>query len=666
MTTQAPAALDTIKDAQMALQKGQIDQAIKLADERLAELPHDREALYIKAVAYRVTQSWDLAREVLDVLTAHHPKFGRAWQELGHLNRDRGTPEEAGRAYARAVETNPALIASWKALLQLAKQTGQPDAVKQAEANLDRLARLPKELVTVNSFLSEDQVYKAERLCRHFLKTHPHHPEAMRLLARIGIRLNVLDDAQFLLESLLDFEPDNDLARADYVEVLRRRQKYGEALQQAEHLAKRTPDNPASQMAWVNALIAVGDNKAALEKLEALKGSSLDLANISLTRGHVLKTLGQTDEAIAAYRSAYQAKDDLGDAYWSLANLKTYRFSDEELDRMARAEAQPGVSAEDRWHLNFALGKAYEDRGDAAQAFEFYERGNALKKAESRYKAEITDEEFMRQKAVFSSEMVKNAPRGVSDPDPIFIVGLPRAGSTLLEQILASHSQVDGTLELPDILAAAHRLDGRRRVDEPPRYPGVVTNLTQEDLVGLGQRYLDDTRIHRQGAPFFTDKMPNNFRHIGLIKLILPNAKIIDARRDPMACCFSGYKQLFAEGQEFTYGLEEIGRYYKGYVELMAHWDTVFPGEILRVQYEDVVADLETQVRRILEYCDLTFESACIDFHQTKRAVRTASSEQVRQPINTKGLEQWRLFDAHLDPLRRALGPELADRMPEG
>jgi hypothetical protein len=248
---------------------------------------------------------------------------------------------------------------------------------------------------------------------------------------------------------------------------------------------------------------------------------------------------------------------------------------------------------------------------------------------------------------------------GYAAGDPIFVVGLPRAGSTLLEQILASHSQVDGTLELPNIPAMAFRLAGRRRIDEEPLYPAVLQDLSADKLRQMGKEFIDETQVHRKGAPFFIDKMPNNFRHIGLIRLILPNAKIIDARRHPLACCFSGFKQLFASGQEFTYGLREIGLYYRDYVELMDHWDDVLPGRILRVQYEDVVADLETQVRRILEYCELPFEQACIEFHQTERAVRTPSSEQVRQPIYTSGLEQWRNFEPWLGPLKEALGPVL-------
>ncbi len=375
-------------------------------------------------------------------------------------------------------------------------------------------------------------------------------------------------------------------------------------------------------------------------------------------RGHALKTLGRFDAAVSAYHEAIEARAAFGDAWWSLANLKTYRFSDDELTRMRQLEATPGTAVVDRYHLNFALGKALEDREEFGAAFSCYESGNLLKKRECRYDPERIEREFLAQQEVCTPElMAAKAGQGDPAPDPIFIVGLPRAGSTLLEQILASHSQVDGTMELPNILATAHRLNVRRMIGDDPVYPGVMRQLDADKLRSLGSRYIEDTRIYRQGAPRFIDKMPNNFRHIGLIHLILPNARIIDARRHPMACCFSGFKQLFAEGQEFTYGLEEIGRYYRGYVGLMDHWDTVMPGRVLRVRYEDVVADLESEVRRMLEFLELPFEPACLDFHRTDRAVRTPSSEQVRQPINTRGLEQWRHFARHLKRLGEPLAP---------
>jgi Sulfotransferase family/Tetratricopeptide repeat len=383
---------------------------------------------------------------------------------------------------------------------------------------------------------------------------------------------------------------------------------------------------------------------------------------INLTYGHALKTVGRQDDAISAYRRAYEARPDCGDAFWSLANLKTYRSTEDEIAQMRAREASSVTALDDRYHLCFALGKALEDRGDFAEAFTYYERGNRLKREELRYDPARLTKEMQLQRELVTAELLQGF-NGAGCParDPIFIVGLPRAGSTLLEQILASHSQVEGTMELPNIFALAYRLDRQRLVGEEPEYPGNLGNLRHEDVAQFGEEFIRDTRVYRkEGTPYFIDKMPNNFRHIGLIHMILPNAKIIDARRGAMGCCFSGFKQLFAEGQEFTYGLNEVGQYYKDYVDLMDHWDKVLPGKILRVRYEDVVADLETQVRRLLDYCELPFEDACINFHQTERAVRTASSEQVRQPIFKSGVDQWENFSDHLDPLRTILGPELA------
>ena len=314
-----------------------------------------------------------------------------------------------------------------------------------------------------------------------------------------------------------------------------------------------------------------------------------------------------------------------------------------------------------RIHIAFALGKAYEDQGNFARAFENYEHGNRLKRRQTRYTTEQMLAEFEAQKRYVTADVIaQQSGQGCNAPDPIFIVGLPRAGSTLIEQILASHSQVDGTLELPNILSLAHRLRGRNLVSDRDRYPRILLELSAEDLTALGADYIENTRVHRQSAPFFTDKMPNNFRHIGLIHLILPNAKIIDARRAPLDCCWSGFKQLFAEGQEFTYGLAEIGSYYRAYVDLMDHWTQVLPANrVLKVQHEDVLSDLEGQVRRILDYCELPFEQECVNFHETQRAVRTASSEQVRQPLNRAGQNQWRAFESYLTPLKEALGDVL-------
>jgi tetratricopeptide (TPR) repeat protein len=414
-------------------------------------------------------------------------------------------------------------------------------------------------------------------------------------------------------------------------------------------------------MLYANENLAVGNFDEALLIYEALLGSMPNNPGVNLTYGHALKTIGRQDDAIAAYRAAYQVRPDYGDAFWSLANLKTYRFTDAEIAQMRTREASPLVALEDRYHLCFALGKALEDRGDYADSFACYERGNQLKRDELRYTPERLSKEMRAQRELVSRKVLDRlAGAGWPAPDPVFIVGLPRAGSTLLEQILASHSQVEGTMELPNILALAHKLERRHVIGEEPEYPANLADLSAEDVTRFGEEFIRDTQIYRkQGTPFFIDKMPNNFRHIGLISLILPNAKIIDARRSAMGCCFSGFKQLFAEGQEFTYGLTEVGTYYRDYVALMDHWDQVLPSKVLRVRYEEVVADLETQVRRLLDFCELPFEQACLDFHQTDRAVRTASSEQVRQPLYKSGVDQWENFSDFLDPLREVLGPEL-------
>jgi hypothetical protein len=383
-------------------------------------------------------------------------------------------------------------------------------------------------------------------------------------------------------------------------------------------------------------------------------------AELHLSIAHALKTLGRREEAIAEYHVAATMGDGSGDAYWSLANLKTYRFEDAELRRMHAEEAAASTSVVDRYHLCFALGKALEDRAQYEQSFEYYARGNALKRSTSRYRPEIFELNTRAQIEVCSPELfAHHQGGGARAADPIFIVGLPRSGSTLIEQILASHSAVEGTQELGDIPRIVVGLQGRDWELDKPRYPAVLAQMSAEDYRRLGEKYLSDTRIYRTGKAHFIDKMPNNFRHIGLIHLMLPNAKIIDARREPMACCFGNLKQLFAHGQEFAYNVDDIARYYRTYLELMRHWNAVLPGRVLRVQHEDLVDDLEGSVRRLLEYCELEFEASCVEFYKTERSVRTASSEQVRQPIYREGLDQWRHYEPWLEPLREALGDAL-------
>ncbi len=621
--------------------------------------PGQPQALYRLAVCRRYLGELDAAAKALDELQAAAPDFARLWQERGHLAKARGDRRGALGAYREAVRRDDALVASWRGLAAL----GSGAARREAAAWLRYLAALPAPLLSARGFNNSGRAWQAERLCRAFLARHPKHVEAMRLLAAIGLGRGVLDDAEFLLESAVAFAPDDRGALVDYINVLHKRQKFGASLTHARRLLARDPANPASRLICANQAMAAGDYDAALQVYDEVLAAHPHSRvagdeKVHLTRGHALKTAGRLRDAIAAYRHAARLRPDFGDAWWSLANLKVYRFEARERERLATLADAPGTATEDRVHLLFALGKALEDAADYAGAFARYERGNAVKRRQLRYDPHRMTRRLGAQREVCDRAFFRaRAGGGSPAPAPIFVVGLPRAGSTLIEQILASHSAVDGTLELHHIGSYAAKLDGRRRQDEPPRYPAALRDLDAAARRALGERYLQETRLHRRGAPRFVDKMPNNFRHLGLIHLILPNAKIIDARRDALACCFSNFKQLFASGQEFSYSLADLGAYYRDYVALMAHWEAALPpGRILRVHHEDVVEDLEGQVRRLLDHLELPFEAACLRYWETPRSIRTPSSEQVRQPINRDGLYQWRRFERWLGPLKDALG----------
>ena len=638
------------------LQAGRNEDAVAAAETLRRSVPENRDVLYMLAVGQRYLRRLPDALETLARLEQAHPSYSRLYQERGHCLLAAGKPAEALAAFLHAVNLNASLPGSWKALQVLFRSAGRPEEAQTAAQHVAKLASLPPAVVTASSMFADGEIHEAERIIRLHLKTHVDDVEGMRLLARIGMALDVMDDAEFLLESVLVFAPDYDLARYDYVRVLLQRHRNVKALEEAKTLLRHAPENRDYRAVYATACLALADYDEAIRTYRALAVETPQAADLHLSIGHALKTLGKQQEAVESYRRAAEVRPSFGDAYWSLANLKTYRFTADELGRMRDEEVKPGLALVDRYHLCFALGKALEDRADYAEAFGYYERGNALKKDEIHYRPEPIDRNIGLQKALFTPEFLA-ARQGVGcpDPDPIFIVGLPRAGSTLLEQILASHSQVEGTMELADITRLALQLQGRGPSEAAPRYPGVLAELPEEQLRRFGEKYIADTRVYRSGKAFFIDKNPNNFRHIGLIHLILPNARIIDARREPMACCFSNFKQLFAAGQEFTYGLDDIARYYRGYVELMAHWDRVLPGRVLRVQHEEVVEDLETNVRRILDFCGLDFEPQCLEFYKTERSVRTASSEQVRRPIFKEGLDQWRNFEPWLEPLRKAL-----------
>jgi tetratricopeptide (TPR) repeat protein len=629
----------------------------------LVESSKNSDMLYMLAVCQRYQKKYSEALEALQRLRMLVPDHSRAYQEIGHVYRAINQTDAALNSYSQATLINPALEASFRSQIEILRDVNRPDlAIRLAELEqqLAELQATPPILIAVTDLISQGKIVKAEQLCKAFMQKNPRHVEGMRLLADVGVRLGVLEDAEFLLESAIEFSPQSTKARMDYIQVLRKQQKYHEALAHAKILIQQDPNNPQFQSVFAVESMQSGDYDTALRTFDSIL-KILPEEPVTLTsRGNALKTQGKKEEAIDSYRRAINKYPAHGEAYYSLANLKLFSFTDKEIEAMESQEHNPGISYMARIYLDFALGKAYEDMGDFNKAFSYYERGNSLKRSQSRYKYEDITTEFHAQADVFDERFVQaNNGSGIKAADPIFIVGLPRSGSTLLEQILASHSQVDGTMELPNILSLAQKLRRGETLSGTSHYPSVLKTIDAETLAKFGETYISDTRVHRGKAPFFIDKMPNNFRHIGLISLILPNAKIIDARRHPMGCCFSAFKQLFHEGQEFTYGLEEVGTYYKDYVELMDHWDKVLPGKVLRVQYEDVVADLDTQVRRILDYCELDFEQSCISFYETERSVRTPSSEQVRQPIYQSGVDQWKNFEANLEPLKKALGPVL-------
>ncbi|HTB29797.1 MAG TPA: sulfotransferase [Steroidobacteraceae bacterium] len=653
-----------VRRIQALLRAGRLDEALAAAEGLRAEVPGNRDVLYLIAVSLRYLKRIPEALEMLAELERRHPEYSRLFQERGHCYVALRRAEPAIQAFLRAVNLNSSLSASWNALEVLFRMAGRPADAQNAADQAAKLANLPREILSALSMFADGEISAAEHVVRQYLLTHGDHIEGMRLLAQIGMKLDVTDDAELLLENVLLLAPDYHAARYEYAQALLTRHKHVRARQEMEKLLEIDPNNRAYRTTHATVCTGFGDYTQALPVYREILAETPGDPELHLSIAHALKTLGRTQEAIESYRAAAGARPGYGEAYWSLANLKVYRFTDAEIAAMRAGEAAAEVRPVDRYHLCFALGKALEDRGEYAESFAFYERGNALKKAECRYRPEPLERNARLQASVctrkfFAARQGIGAP-GRSPGTPIFIVGLPRSGSTLIEQILSSHSRVEGTMELADIPRLAQELKGRETLDAaPPRYPAVLAELTPEDFARLGERYLDETRVYRTGKDFFIDKMPNNFRHLGLVHLMLPNAKIIDARREPIACCFSNYKQLFASGQQFTYSIDDIARYYRMYVELMAHWTHALPGRILRVQHEEVVDDLEANVRRILEFCELEFEPGCIEFYKTARSVHSASSEQVRRPIYRAGVDQWRHYEPWLGPLRDALG-ELA------
>jgi tetratricopeptide (TPR) repeat protein len=598
------------------------------------------------------------AYEILKVV----PRQPQAMLILGLARSAAGDIDGSIDALTRAVSLRPDLSDAWLALADQLRARGDAAAADRAYAHYIKAATHDPRLMGAAAALCENRIPEAEALLRAHLAQYPTDVAALRMLAEVAARLLRYSDAQRLLERCLELAPGFDAARHNYATVLNRQGRSAAALAQCARLVAKDPRNPAYRSLQAATSANLGDYADSITAYESVLRDYPQQAKLWVSYGHALRTIGKVPESIAAYRRAVSVEPTLGEVWWSLANLKTFHFTDGDVLGMRQALAREDLSEEDRMHFEFALGKALEDAASYEESFAHYATGNALRRSRHGYDPEEMSRFVHRSKRLLTREFfAERAGAGAQARDPIFIVGLPRAGSTLIEQILGSHPLVEGTMELPQLPNIARKLAGPKQ-EEEGTFLKRLAALTVDELRALGEGYLAETRIMRKtDAPFFIDKMPNNCMYVGLIHLILPNAAIIDARRHPLGCCFSCFKQYFARGQWFSYGLEDLGRYYRDYVELMAHVDEVLPGRVTRVFHESVVGDTEAQVRRLLDACRLPFDPKCLRFHENDRAVRTPSSEQVRQPIFRDGVDQWRHYERWLGPLERALGDVLTE-----
>lgn len=635
--------------------------AAEQAREILAVVGPHPEAEWLLAQADARLGRWEEASGRLQALVKRLPGMAIAWRELGRLHLVRGDAAGADACLRRAVALAPSDPEAWRLRADLLRERGDEDDAQAAQAQALRHATRDPRLMAAADALVAQRLPEAERLLKQHLRESPTDVAAIRMLAEVAARLGRLQDAASLLARCLELAPAFQAARQNYAMVLHRANQPESALAQVNQLLDRDAGDPAARNLKAVLLCRLGDYVPAIALYDEILRDFPAHARIWLSLGHALKTAGQRERAIEAYRRSLALEPGFGEAYWSLANLKTFRFEPADRGAMLAQLERTDLDPEQRAQFHFALGKLHEDAGEPGEAFRHYAEGNALRRAGVPYRADDASARVRRSVALFTPEFLRGrAEAGCPADDPIFVVGLPRSGSTLVEQILSSHPQVEGTMELPEVIAITHELRKEGAATGAGSYHEVLAALPPRRLRELGEAYLARTRVQRKtGAPRFIDKMPNNFFHVGLIHLMLPNARIVDTRRHPMACGFSGFKQYFARGQNFSYGLADLGRYYRDYLALMAHFDAALPGRVHRVVYERMVDDTEGEVRRLLDYCGLSWDDACLRFFENDRPVRTASSEQVRQPIYRQGLDQWRAFEPWLDPLADALGSAL-------
>ena len=632
--------------------------AATLAREILTLSPDNTDGRLVLGSSLRALGDPGAAHAILSPLADTLPASWVAQFELAQVLLTLGRSREAPAPLARAVGLNPGLAAGWRLLGDLQLIGGQVGAAQQSYDRL-LLSVVPSRLRAAAEALAEGKLEAAERLLRAVPANDPAAAPAMHLLAETLARRGRLADAETLLTHALAAAPNLILARLSYALLLTRLGRHEAALAELDQVLARDPANQRARMARSAVLTELGDYAAAAAETASLLTVFPDQPRAWLAHAIGLRTLGRADEAIAAYRRCLELDPGCSEAWWSLANLKSYRFTPQARAAVEAALSAPDVTPEAQANLHFTLGKAAEDDGGYAEAFDHYARGNRIEHDRRAYDPALTTALVDASTALFTPAFfAKRAEWGVPAADPIFIVGLPRSGSTLVDQILASHPTIEGTRELHDIQAFSDWIAGPNRAQG---YPAGVSSMPADVVAQLGRDYLSRTRpLRKLGRPMFIDKAPWNFLHVGLIHLILPKAKIIDVRRHPLGCCFSAFKQHFTQGFDFAYDLKDLGRYYADYVRLMAHFDAALPGVVHRVIYEDLVQDTEAEVRRLLDYLALPYDPACLRFFDNPRAVATPSSEQVRRPIFTDAMDQWRHFEPWLDPLKTALGPVLA------
>lgn len=635
-------------------------QAEKAARALLAAAPADPSVKLILASALRRQGDAGAALTVLEPLAQAYPRAAMTHYELGLTRAALGDDGGAIAALTQAVSVKPQIPEAWEALGQAHFRRGDGAAMDAAFAQQLRHSLREPRLVAAAEAMAAARAQDAERLLGDHLAARPDDADALKMLGDVLNGLERHGEAEAALARALVLAPDFDGARFSYATALFLQQKTPQAIAELRRLLIRDPANPAWRNLMASALALAGEFDEALALQSALVVEYPNQPKLWLNHANTLKTVGRADAAVAAFRRAIHLAPRMGAAYGGLANAKVMRFTADEIAVMRALLADPALPDADRLDVEFALGKALEDEKDHAGAFSHYAASAALRRARVAWPADAFTARVEKSERVLTAEFFA-ARSGAGDPapDPIFIVGLPRSGSTLVEQILASHPDVEGTMELPDLGRAAAMLAAAHGAQD---WLDVIEQASPAELAAAGGAYLDSTRFQRRTArPLFVDKMPNNFLHAGLIALILPHAKVIDARRAPMAACFSAFKQSFAQGQAFSYDLGDLGRYYRDYVRLMRHIDRVLPGRVHRIVYEEMVDDSEGQIRRLLDACGLSFDPACLRFWETQRAVRTVSSEQVRQPIYRSGLEHWKAYEPWLDDLKAALGPALED-----